>query len=298
MLPLIRSLIAKNTPHLVRKRTPLRISKHLYFNGRFHARLYDEKIVYLISTGHQIENEIFWKGFEGCHEGLSTQIWVSLIQQTKPKNVWDIGANSGTYGILAKSVFPECDVSFFEPIPKAVKMIEQNLVLNRMVADVFELALGDYDGEGDIFFAQGADFATSVTVNLNTTLDHSRSTPMRIKVSRAESILREYKKETPDLIKLDVETFEPEVLEGFGSLFPQDSLFLIEILSNSNAEKLSGFFPESRYNFFNIDDSKGTFRKILKLEKSDFYNILILPKAINFQFDLLPSRQLSKRSNK
>jgi FkbM family methyltransferase len=177
-------------------------------------------------------------------------------------------------------------------------MIEQNLVLNRMVADVFELALGDYDGEGDIFFAQGADFATSVTVNLNTTLDHSRSTPMRIKVSRAESILREYKKETPDLIKLDVETFEPEVLEGFGSLFPQDSLFLIEILSNSNAEKLSGFFPESRYNFFNIDDSKGTFRKILKLEKSDFYNILILPKAINFQFDLLPSRQLSKRSNK
>jgi hypothetical protein len=167
-----------------------------------------------------------------------------------------------------------------------------------MVADVFELALGDYDGEGDIFFAQGADFATSVTVNLNTTLDHSRSTPMRIKVSRAESILREYKKETPDLIKLDVETFEPEVLEGFGNLFPKDSIFLIEILNDSNAERLAGFFPESNYNFFNIDDRKGTFRKILKLEKSDFYNILILPKAINFQFDLLPSRQLSKRSNK
>lgn len=298
MLQLTRKVIAKNTPYFVRKRIPLKISKHLYFRGSFRARLFGKKIVNLISTGNQIENEIFWKGFEGGHEGLSTQIWVSLIQQTKPKNVWDIGANSGTYGILAKSVYPACEVSFFEPIPKAVKMIEQNLNLNHMVADVFELALGDYDGEGDIFFAQGADFATSVTVNLNTTLDHSRSTPMRIKVSRAESILREYKKETPDLIKLDVETFEPEVLEGFGSLFPKDSLFLIEILSNSNAEKLAGFFPESRYNFFNIDDSKGTFRKILKLEKSDFYNILILPKAIDFQFDLLPSRQSSKRSNK
>lgn len=298
MLPLLRRVIAKNTPYFVRKRTPLSISKHLYFSGRFQARLYDQKIVNLISTGNQIENEIFWKGFDGCHEGLSTRIWVSLIQETKPKNVWDIGANSGTYGILAKSVFPECEVSFFEPIPKAVKMIEQNLHLNHMPADVFELALGDYDGEGNIFFAEGADFATSVTVNLNTTLDHSRSTSMRVKVSRAESILGEHKKPLPDLIKLDVETFEPEVLEGFGGLFPKDSIFLIEVLNESNAERLGGFFPESKYNFFNIDDHKGTFRRIPKLEKSDFYNILILPKSIDFQFDLNSSRQLSKGSKK
>ena len=32
--------------------------------------------------------------------------------------------------------------------PKAVEMIKQNLYLNQMDADVFELALGDYDGEG------------------------------------------------------------------------------------------------------------------------------------------------------
>lgn len=296
MLPTIRKVIAKNTPYFIRRKVPLEIAKHLYFTGKFRARMYGEKVVNLISTGNQIENEIFWRGFEGGHEGLSTQIWVSLIKQTKPKNVWDIGANSGTYGLLAKSVFPDCKVSFFEPIPKAVEMIKQNLSLNQMDADVFELALGDYDGEGEIFFAQGADFATSVTVNQNTTLDQSRSTRMSIKVSRAESILVEFNKPTPDLVKLDVETFEPEVLQGFGALFPHNSIFLIEILSTLNAERLSGYFPVSRYDFFNIDDSKKSLRKTLCLEKSDFYNALIVPKELEFNFDFMPFLKLSQKA--
>ena len=296
MLPQIRKVIAKNTPYFIRRKVPLEISKHLYFTGKFTARMYGEKVVNLISTGNQIENEIFWKGFEDGHEGLSTQIWVSLIKQTKPKNVWDIGANSGTYGLLAKSVFPECEITFFEPIPKAVEMIKQNLSLNQMDADVFELALGDYDGEGEIFFAQGADFATSVTVNQNTTLDQSRSTSMSIKVSRAESILVEFNKPSPDLVKLDVETFEPEVLQGFGTLFPHNSIFLIEILSTLNAKKLAGYFPESRYDFFNIDDSKKSLRKTPSLEKSDFYNALIVPKELELKFDFVPFLKLSQKA--
>lgn len=296
MLPKIRKAIAINTPYFIRRKVPLEISKHLYFTGKFRARMYGEKVVNLISTGNQIENEIFWKGFEGGHEGLSIQFWVSIIKQIKPKNIWDIGANSGTYGILAKSVFPDCKVSFFEPIPKAVEMIKQNLSLNQMDADVFELALGDYDGEGEIFFAHGADFATSVTVNQNTTLDQSRSTRMPIKVSRAESILVEFNKPTPDLVKLDVETFEPEVLQGFGSLFPHNSIFLIEILSTLNAEKLARFFPESRYEFFNIDDRKNSFRITPKLEKSDFYNTLIVPKELELKFDFVPFLKLSKKA--
>jgi FkbM family methyltransferase len=286
VLSQIRQSIAKNTPYLLRKRIPLAICKHLYFNGQFEARLYGKKIATLISTGNQIENEIFWKGFEGCHEGLSTQIWAALIAQTKPRSVWDIGANSGTYGILAKSIFPECEVSFFEPIPKAVEMIDQNLRLNKVNAGLFQLALGDYDGQGYIYFREGADFATSVTVNKDTTSDHARSVSMQIKVARAETILDEYKMHMPSLIKLDVETFEPEVLKGFGDLFPKDSIFLIEVLNDDNAKKLTQFFRSSIYDFYNIDDAKGTFRKTNVLEKSDFYNCLVVPKARSATFNL------------
>ena len=295
MLRLIRKTIARSTPHFVRKRIPLKIFKHFYFSGQFQARLYGEKVVRLISTGNQIENEIFWKGFEGCHEGLSTQIWKSLIIQIKPKNIWDIGANSGTYGVLAKSIHPECEVSFFEPIPKAVEMIQGNLKLNRFDASVYQVALGDYDGEGEIYFSEGVDFAYSVTVNKDTTSGLAKSVVMPIKVCRAESILNQYKKALPDLIKIDVEGFEPEVLEGFGSNFPHNSVFLIEVLTDVNAEKLAQFFPNTKYDFYNIDDVKNTLRKNIELEKSDFYNCLVIPKLRSTKIDFSDIETLTLR---
>lgn len=279
MFLLIRKTIARSTPYFIRKRIPIKISKHLYFSGQFKARLYGEKVATLISTGNQIENEIYWKGFESGHEGLSTQIWASIIVQTSPRIVWDIGANSGTYGILTKSIFPACEVSFFEPIPKAVKMIEQNLILNRIDASVFQFALGDYDGEGEIYFADGVDFAYSVTVNKDTTLNQTKSNTMQIKVARAESVIIDNRESLPDLIKLDVETYEPEVLQGFGSRFPHNSIFLIEVLTDTNANKLSQYFPSEKYDFYNINDATNTFRKTLELEKSDFCNCLVIPKA-------------------
>lgn len=285
MLGRIREAIARALPFFLRKRIPEEIFKHLYFNGKFEARLNGRKIATLNSTGNQIENEIYWKGFEGSLEGLSSQVWASIVAQTKPSEIWDIGASSGTYGILAKSIFPDCRVSFFEPIPKAVRMIEQNLILNSFNANLFELALGDYDGEGQIYFSEGVDFAYSVTVNRDTTMVNARSTEMKIRVSRAESILEIYNCPPPNLIKLDVETFEPEVLKGFGSRFPHDSVFLIEVLTETNAERLSEFFPENKYDFYKIDDVNKVMKKTLKLEKSDFYNCLVIPKRRSSEFN-------------
>lgn len=76
------------------------------------------------------------------------QIFAEILEVIKPRVIWDIGANSGTYGILAKALAKEAEVYFFEPIPKAVEMINENLQINNFEADVFQLALGDYDGRG------------------------------------------------------------------------------------------------------------------------------------------------------
>jgi FkbM family methyltransferase len=274
-----REVIARFTPYFVRRHIPPRVARHLYFNGKFQARMYGKKVLTLINTGHQIENEIYWRGFENCHEGLSTRIWAEIVRQTKPRCIWDIGASSGTYGVLAKAISPSSEVTFFEPIPKAVKMIEENLRLNKLNGIIYEAALGDFTGDGEIFFVEGTDFATSVTVNKNTTPTGSRSTKMGIKVLRADSIIEQREALVPDLVKLDVETFEPEVLRGFGQRFPEKAIFLIEILNESNAVQLKLFFPEISYNFYNIDDHRRIVKRTASLEKSDFYNYLILPKS-------------------
>lgn len=278
---IIRALIAKSIPYKIRRHLPLVIAQHLYFRGVFKARLRGKKVVKLLHTGHQIENEIYWRGFDGCHEKKSMQVFTSVIQTLHPKFVWDIGANSGTYGILAKALQPDCEVVFFEPIPKAVELVRTNLKINRFSAKVFEVALGDFDGVGEIFFPKGYDFATSVTVNQNTVPKGIESDSMKIDVCRLDSLIREQELAPPDLVKLDVETYEFEVLKGWGDKFPVEAIFLIEILRDDLALKLMEFFPAERYQFWNIDDRNTSIRRVDKLEKSDFYNFLVFPDRLS-----------------
>jgi FkbM family methyltransferase len=277
----IRRLVAMVLPYWIRKIIPLRISQHLYFNGVFTARFYGKKTVKLLHVGNQIENEIFWRGVEGCHEKKSMQVFASIVQNLAPKVVWDIGANSGTYGILTKALKADCEVVFFEPIPKAVEIIQTNLNINDFDAKIFEIALGDFDGVGEIFFEKGHDFATSVTVNKNTLPRGTKSDSMKIQVRRLDSITAELGLNPPNLVKLDVETYEYEVLSGWGTHFPEEAVFLIEVLQVDLAAKLTEFFPESKYLFWNIDDSNSTMRQVTKLGKSDFYNFLIVPKILS-----------------
>lgn len=273
----IRKLLARTFPFWIRRVIPLGIAQHLYFTGVFKARLNGKKIVKLHHAGHQIENEIFWRGFEGCHEKKSMQVFARIVEELNPKVVWDIGANSGTYGILTKAIKSDCEVVFFEPIPKAVKLIEANLILNSFEAEIFEMAVGDFDGQGEIFFEKGHDFATSVTVNQNMVSKDSESYVMKIQVRRLDTLIAELELKSPQLVKLDVETYEYEVLKGWGNQFPTHAIFLIEILRDDLALKLNEFFPEDKYRFWNIDDRNNSIRTVAKLEKSDFYNLLIVP---------------------
>jgi len=290
----IRSIIAKSIPFFIRKRIPLRISRHLYFSGTFTARLYGKKLVKLICRGYQIENEIYWRGIEGCHEGKSMQVFAEILNVVKPPVVWDIGASSGSYGMLAKSILNHTEIYFFEPIPKAIEMIHENLEINQYKANVFQLALGDFDGSGQIYLNKDQEFAYSVTVNKNLLQKNQPTDVMTISVRRADSLMKEFSIPIPSLVKLDVETYEYEVLKGFGTTPFKDCIFLIEILSNELGEKLIPFFPSEKYDFYNIDDAMSVVRKTESLEKSDFYNYLICPKKLSSQFSFGGTKEAVK----
>jgi FkbM family methyltransferase len=280
----IRSVIAKATPYFIRRLIPLKVLQHLYFQGVISARLNGKPVVKLVNLGHQIENEIYWRGFDGCHEKKSMQIYAEILQVIKPKIVWDIGANSGTYGILAKALVQEAKIYFFEPIPKAIEMIHENLRINGFNAEVFQLALGDYDGTGEIYFGKGIDFATSVKVNTNLLESGQEADSIEISVIRADTLMKKFSLPMPEFVKLDVETYEFEVLQGFGTTSFENCIFLLEILSDELAQKLEPFFPAIKYDYYNIDDVKSKVRKTAKLEKSDFYNYLICPRQLSHLF--------------
>jgi hypothetical protein len=78
-----------------------------------------------------------------------------------------------------------------------------------------------------------------------------------------------------DLMKIDVETHEPQVLEGYSRYISQHKpTILIEILEQEIADKINAMVDGLGYLYFNIDE-KGSIRQTAKIEKSDYFNYLL-----------------------
>lgn len=282
LLNVIRKILAFSIPRSVRKSLPKHATQHLHFAGTFQARLYGKPLLLLKANHYLVENEIFWYGLEGCHEKKSFEIYMEYCRIFRPSEIYDIGASTGVYGLVAKAIIPEARVSFFEPIPGAVKIIRENLSLNDFTCQVFPKAVSNYDGRGHFYLESGEEMAYSITLNayadeaINGFHDLGKQyNQLAVKVVQIQSLIRESKIAIPDLVKIDVETHEPEVLEGFGRYLVAKTCFLIEVLTEEKALELNKVFDGFDYEYWNIDDRKGTARRTSRIEKSDYFNYFV-----------------------
>lgn len=89
------------------------------------------------------------------------------------------------------------------------------------------------------------------------------------------------------LVKIDVETHEPEVLSGFKvSLRKFQPVMLIEILNEEVGKKVEDLILGLDYMYFNIDE-KGGIRQTSNIVKSDYYNYLLCNKEVANSLGLL-----------
>ena len=268
MKSVIRTLIAKLLPFAIRKRIPRNISKHLYFKGNFPVFHNNKKLLKIRSTGFVLENDIYFYGLNNGHERKAMSVWIEYCQKFKPKVIYDIGANTGIYGLVSLALDAQCRVAFFEPLESATEILRKNLEMNGFKADIFELALSNYDGEGVFFMNEGKDFLYSITLNeyadqaIQGLHDESISYKEKsVKVVTLDTLIKNKSISKPNLVKLDVETHEPEVMGGFGFSISEVDAYLIEVLNAEAANKLNELFANSDYEYFNLDDEKFEVRK-------------------------------------
>lgn len=277
----LRNVLARSLPLRLRKLVPEKIFRHFYPKGIFWATYFNNRVFKLWSGGHQIENEIYWRGLEGSLEQLSVKLWINFCETLKPKVVWDVGANTGTYAVIAKTFNLESEVHLFEPLDGALNIAKRNFAINNYEGIFYNTALGNYSGTGRVFLESSENFGYGVTLNMN----YNPPVGMRelkIRVEKAKEFINSIE-EIPKLVKLDVESFEPEVLEGFEGVDISETIFLIEILNDEIALKLQKFFPRDRFMFLNINDRNNTCRWQDKLTKSDFYNFACIPQKLNLE---------------
>jgi FkbM family methyltransferase len=285
--PDIRKLVATLIPSSLRKYVAPKIAQHLYFEGKIQVNHRGKRLLQLQATGYFLENEIYFYGLEGGHEKLSMKIWIEYCEKFNPQQVYDIGANTGIYGLVAKALNPSTEVSFFEPIAKAVEILQLNLEMNRFTANVFSLALSNYDGVGHFYMDNKSDFAYSVTLNSFTDLamtgTHKEDLTLQkveTQVAQVSTLLKNGAIRKPNLVKIDVETHEHEVLEGFNFDLSEIDAFLIEVLSEKVASKLNELLSGLNFRFFNIDDKNNTVRETVSINKSDQYNYFVIKSGL------------------
>ena len=100
------------------------IYKHLYFKSIFKVIINKNTNFKIKHYGFFLENEIFWKGIFNSYEKNSLIIWAKLSETSN--SIFDIGANTGIYSLLSKSINPNSKVYAFEPINRIFDKLEIN----------------------------------------------------------------------------------------------------------------------------------------------------------------------------
>jgi len=261
---------------------PESVYRHLYFNGLIKVNISNGQSFKIMHYGHRLENEIFWKGLYGNWEKRSMQIWTALSKDAKV--IFDIGANTGIYALVAKTVNPNSEVHAFEPFGSIYTKLVCNAKINDFAINTNCKAVSNYTGEG-IIYTEDPDFAYSVTVNKNLWVKDKEPIQLNIKTITLKDYIEQNNITHIDLMKIDVETHEPEVMEGFVPYLKQfKPIILIEILNDEVAQKLGVYFDSSEYCFYNIDEQVGI-KKTGTLSKSDSFNYVIVPKEKEDYFD-------------
>ena len=133
-----------------------------------------------------------------------------------------------------------------------------------------------------------SDFAYSVTVNQNRLHKNTKVKELTINTKTLKTFIEDNNIKSIDLMKIDVETHEPEVLLGMGEYLQLfKPTMIIEVLDNEIADRLNTILENFDYLYFNIDDEKNSIRQVAKIEKSDYWNFLICNKETAKKLNLI-----------
>jgi FkbM family methyltransferase len=245
--------------------------KHLHFKGEITVSLPEGKSFKMQHYGYMIENEIFWKGIDNAWEKKSLAVWMELCKTSF--TIMDIGANTGLYALIAKTINPNAIVYAFEPVKRVFEKLQYNCALNNFDIIAQPHAISNADGFADIYDSSEEHvLSVSLNKNFNTA---EKLIPVTVGIRKLDSLVESQNIPRIDLIKIDTETHEPEVLEGYTHYLPMHKpSILIEILNDEIATKIEKIISGMGYLYFNIDEQNPP-KQVSKLTKSNYYNFFL-----------------------
>jgi FkbM family methyltransferase len=253
---------------------PESVYKHLNFTGIIKVKLNKHRSFRIKHYGYQVENEIFWAGINGRWEKNSLNLWRQLCLPAKV--IFDIGANTGIYSLIAKSLNEDADVFAFEPVKRVYDKLVVNNLLNSYNINCIPKAVSNATGTA-LIYDNSEEHEYAATLNKDNSGNILTSSAV-IETIRLDDFISEQGLNRIDLMKIDVESHEPAVLEGFHQGIRKFiPTILIEVLSNDIGSQLFELIRDMDYLYFSIDEEDGI-RQTASISRGKNFNYLLCSK--------------------
>ena len=203
-----------------------------FFKWQINTKLNPYPIIFSYAEKSKL---IIWKGLTGAtgnlycglHEFEDMAFVLHFLRDSD--TFIDIGANIGSYTVLGASEVGAETISI-EPIPRTFRILKENIVINKINNKVKNLNIGMGGEKGLLKFTKSLDTTNHVATNDDeNTID--------VPVEKFDDIIQLKK---AALVKIDVEGFETEVLNGMSNALSNDNLKAI-IIELNGAGKRYGY---------------------------------------------------------
>lgn len=146
---------------------------------------------------------------------------------------YDVGANLGFFTCImaregAKAVS-------FEPDPLTADELRENLDRNNVEASVFEYAVSNQDGEGELELKKGPDGTEGLT--------QSGGNTIQVEKRKLDSL----DTPPPDIVKIDTEGHEIQVLEGMKETLAENPILYVEAHGDQQLSSIERMLSKKGY---------------------------------------------------
>lgn len=185
--------------------------------------------------------------YNGCFEKYTSYAIENLV---KPGMiVFDLGANIGCHTLpIAKKITPKGKVYAFEPMEWALNKLRRNIALNSFTnIEINDIGLSDISEELDI------NFRTSWTMDSSEVAESNKI--QKVRFTTLDEFIANNGISKVDLIKIDVDGYEPKVFAGaINCLAKFKPTLIMEFVENK--ENLINTLTSFGYKFYSENDFK------------------------------------------
>ena len=211
---------------------------------------------------------------------------ISEVLKCQEPVIFDVGANDGESIERFKKIFSKSKIYSFEPDDNAFQRLKKNYY-NKENIEIFDFGISNRDGNQQFYSYDHDKISSLMQLDANSKLFKSRKIAKNsgedfeklkdIKILKLDSFVKDKNIPRINILKIDVQGYEPEVIEGAKYLIENNKIDIIEM------EIILGYGYSKSISFYDIE--KNFSKQEYKLAAINYDSNII--SYSNYQIDVI-----------